>query len=361
MSISFASPPKIVRETTPPVPGSSTDLTGRGSVEHVSPSGGPYRRERHGSHSSMRSNISDSTNRRPRSPDHMRFEKRVSFSTLDNEEASMVSFTLKTKHEAHQYSRRSRAFLIGFNDDEYSTSAMEWLIDTMADDGDEIIALRVIDPSRCRPRRTCLETNTYLGSSLSADDTEEVYRAKARTIQTQIIKMNEDDKEISIVVELAVGNVKSLLLRLMHLYHPDSLIVGTKGRSLNGLAGLRPNSISKWCLQNSPIPVIVVRPDRKRSKAKEKRLQDPNRRSYLEILENSQSFENLNTMLGRQNLAPVSSETSANSLHVPRPDSAGRLSRDGRPQASNAGSENSPRGKSPLGRITSKISRVLGD
>lgn len=60
----------------------------------------------------------------------------------------MVSFTLKIKHEAHQYSRRSRAFLIGFNDDEYSKSAMEWLMDTMADDGDEIIALRVVDPSK---------------------------------------------------------------------------------------------------------------------------------------------------------------------------------------------------------------------
>lgn len=90
----------------------------------------------------------ETAQRRPRSPEHTRFEKkRVSFSTLDNEDANMISFTLKIKHDAYKFSRRSRSFIIGYNDDEYSRSAMEWLVDTMVDDGDEIIALRVIDPS----------------------------------------------------------------------------------------------------------------------------------------------------------------------------------------------------------------------
>lgn len=202
---------------------------------------------------------------------------------------------------------------------------------------------------------------TRLEVSLSAEDTEEVYRDRAKQIQDQIIKMNEDDKEISIVVELAVGNVKSLLLRLMHLYHPDSLIVGTKGRSLNGLSSLRPNSISKWCLQNSPIPVIVVRPDRKRNKAKEKRLQDPNRRSYLELIENSGSFENLTKTFGQQNIAASGSnhDTPSHTLQVPRTSSpSAPVSRESR---SSGTLERSPRGKSPLGRLTSKVSRVFGD
>lgn len=60
----------------------------------------------------------------------------------------MISLTLRTKHEAYKYTRRSRSFIIGYNDDEYSKSAMDWLVDTMVDDGDEIIALRVIDPSK---------------------------------------------------------------------------------------------------------------------------------------------------------------------------------------------------------------------
>jgi len=64
------------------------------------------------------------------------------------------------------------------------------------------------------------------------------------------------------------------------------LVVGTKGRSLGGFQGLvnSRNSFSKYCLQYSPIPVVVVRPDEKRMKKKEKRAQDPNRQSYAAML-----------------------------------------------------------------------------
>jgi len=51
---------------------------------------------------------------------------------------------------------------------------------------------------------------------------------------------------------------------------------------------LLPGSVSKYCLQRSPIPVIVVRPSPKREKKKKKRLADPNRRSYNHILELSE-------------------------------------------------------------------------
>jgi hypothetical protein len=64
------------------------------------------------------------------------------------------------------------------------------------------------------------------------------------------------------------------------------LVVGTKGRTLGGFQGLMNarNSFSKYCLQYSPIPVVVVRPDDKRLKKKEKRSQDPTRQSYAAML-----------------------------------------------------------------------------
>jgi hypothetical protein len=67
------------------------------------------------------------------------------------------------------------------------------------------------------------------------------------------------------------------------------LIVGTRGRSLGGFQGLvsNRNSFSKWCLQYSPIPVVVVRPDEKRLKKKLKRSNDPTRQNYLQILQDS--------------------------------------------------------------------------
>lgn len=65
------------------------------------------------------------------------------------------------------------------------------------------------------------------------------------------------------------------------------LIVGTRGRNLKGVHSLLPGSVSKYCLQQSPIPVVVVRPTPKREKKKKKRRADPTRRNYNHILEMS--------------------------------------------------------------------------
>lgn len=64
------------------------------------------------------------------------------------------------------------------------------------------------------------------------------------------------------------------------------LIVGTRGRSLGGIQGLMNtrNSFSKYCLQYSPVPVIVVRPTEKRNKKKEKRAADATRQTYATML-----------------------------------------------------------------------------
>lgn len=65
------------------------------------------------------------------------------------------------------------------------------------------------------------------------------------------------------------------------------LIVGTRGRSLGGFQNLVTTSFSKWCLQYSPIPVVVVRPTEKREKKKKKRLNDPARQNYAQILQDN--------------------------------------------------------------------------
>lgn len=67
------------------------------------------------------------------------------------------------------------------------------------------------------------------------------------------------------------------------------LIVGTRGRQLGGFQGLvaSRHSFSKYCLQYSPIPVVVVRPDEKRQKKKDKRDTDPEKQSYREMLKSN--------------------------------------------------------------------------
>lgn len=94
------------------------------------------------------------------------------------------------------------------------------------------------------------------------------------------------------------------------------LIVGTRGRSLGGVQGLinNRNSFSKWCLQYSPVPVVVVRPNDKRDKKKKKRVNDPSRHNYANMLEES----SLGTH--EANLLPNSSEIPVEVLPTRTPD-----------------------------------------
>lgn len=71
----------------------------------------------------------------------------------------------------------------------------------------------------------------------------------------------------------------------IQVYHPSMLVVGTRGRSLGGIHGLvTKNSFSKYCLQYSPVPTVVVRDYEKRKRKKDKRTNDPSRQSYAAML-----------------------------------------------------------------------------
>lgn len=81
------------------------------------------------------------------------------------------------------------------------------------------------------------------------------------------------------------------------------------------MQSLLPGSVSKYCLQQSPIPVIVVRPSTKREKKKKKRMADPSRRSYNNILEMSERR-------GSHIFNPSSSTDSSNVARLPDEEAA---------------------------------------
>ena len=49
------------------------------------------------------------------------------------------------KHRDYSNTARSRTFLCGTDAKDYSEYALEWMIDELVDDDDEIVCLRVID------------------------------------------------------------------------------------------------------------------------------------------------------------------------------------------------------------------------
>lgn len=199
--------------------------------------------------------------------------------------------------------------MVGIDDHQYSDEALQWLFDKFVDDGDEIVCVRVVEK----------DVRVF-----EADKRLEDFQKEANAEVAKIQAKCGDKKAISIVLEYAVGKLHlafqrlvsitsphlffflagsycerhvflmpvSDLLAQIQLHQPSMLIVGTRGRTLGGFQGLvaSRNSFSKYCLQYSPVPVVVVRPDEKRQKKKEKRDNDPEKQNYRQMLMSTQGI-----------------------------------------------------------------------
>ncbi|KAI4260766.1 MAG: hypothetical protein L6R42_003913, partial [Xanthoria sp. 1 TBL-2021] len=115
------------------------------------------------------------------------------------------------------------------------------------------------------------------------------YKKEAEQLLEKIKNKNKDredekEKAIGLAIEFAVGKVPEVFQRMISVYAPACLIVGTKGKSPGGMSSFVTGSVSRYCLQNSPVPCIVVRPNKKRLAKKAKRLADEKRRNYRGVL-----------------------------------------------------------------------------
>ncbi|KAJ4151173.1 hypothetical protein LMH87_011888 [Akanthomyces muscarius] len=206
---------------------------------------------------------------RASSPPPERFQHHVGFDNVPNGEATKhntTSLTLNVRHKGYQARRRSRIFMVGVDENSYSDYAIQWLLDELVDDGDEIVCVRVLE------------------SAVRMNDKQ--YQEDAQHVMQGILAKNGANRAVSIVLEYAVGKLHATFQKLIQMYQPAMLIVGTRGRSLGGIQGLvnNRNSFSKYCLQYSPVPVVVVRPTEKRIKKKVKRANDSGRQTYLGML-----------------------------------------------------------------------------
>ncbi|KAG0350714.1 hypothetical protein BG005_009750 [Podila minutissima] len=204
---------------------------------------------------------------------------RVGFDTLGCSDSAEYAFTLQAKTDNWRRTKRCRTFLVGTDLNEYSAHALDWTMENMVEDGDEIVALRVV-PMELR--------DTLSKSGIpSLKGQESAARTEATRIMTTIREKNPS-KQISIVVEYVVGNVRETIQHMIKMYKPAMLVVGTRGR--NPVKGFFLGSISRYCLHHSPIPVIVVRPERKLNKSKIKAKGIFRRRSSV-FLEMQEGFQ----------------------------------------------------------------------
>jgi hypothetical protein len=80
---------------------------------------------------------------------------------------------------------------------------------------------------------------------------------------------------------------------------------------MSGIQGLLPGSISKFCLQNSPIPVIVVRPNSQRARGKRKRAHDPARQYYRDLLDKTMPDQSVDSLVGVGAIMPAADDEAA--------------------------------------------------
>jgi len=195
------------------------------------------------------------------------YTPKVSFDTFENSAASMFSFTLQVKSDGYERSPSTRVFLCASSPDESGRHALDWTIESLVQDGDELVVFRGIDQDE-----------------LERD--HDVVRDEARDlllrIQDKCVEV-DSDRKLSIIVEYIAGKVTTTIDRLIALYRPDSVIVGSRGaRKMKQAFGVAFGSqsmggVSKYCLRHSPVPVVVVRPESKVRKTLDKRRADPKR------------------------------------------------------------------------------------
>lgn len=130
-----------------------------------------------------------------------RFERHVGFDNVPIGESSKKvpsSVVLTVKHNGYQPRRRSRTFMVGVDENPYSEYAVQWLLDELVDDGDEIICVRVI------------EKDVRL--------TEKSYYSDAQQVMNSLMAKNGSNRAVAFVLEYAVGKLHSTFQSLVRSY-----------------------------------------------------------------------------------------------------------------------------------------------
>ena len=104
--------------------------------------------------------------------------------------------------------------MVGIDENDYSDIALQWMLEELVDDGDEIICLRVVD----KDAKVVNDRNVE----------RRQYQKEAKDLMQRIQDKNDDNRAISIVLEFAVGKVHATFQKMVS--YPSSAW---------GVAGLR--------------------------------------------------------------------------------------------------------------------------
>ena len=74
-----------------------------------------------------------------------RYRRKVGFEAFEAGPDALFAFTCQAKSEGYKRSRNTRVFAVAVSPDESGESALDWLMTEVVEDGDEVVAIRVIE------------------------------------------------------------------------------------------------------------------------------------------------------------------------------------------------------------------------
>lgn len=73
------------------------------------------------------------------------YTPKVGFDTFEDPQASMFSYTLHVHNDGYARSRNTRVYLCASSSDESGTQALDWALESLVQEGDELIVFRGVD------------------------------------------------------------------------------------------------------------------------------------------------------------------------------------------------------------------------
>lgn len=133
--------------------------------------------------------------------------------------------------------------MIEVDDCSSPNTALQWLFDELVEDNDLIVCIHIAD-------------DTF---RLTA----EAHKEEARLLLESIKAKVPENLALSIILEFAGGAVThNYFMSMIKMYQPSTLIVGYDDQDLDEetAAATPRNRFMEYCLEHSPVPVIVARP-----------------------------------------------------------------------------------------------------
>ncbi|KAL9537108.1 hypothetical protein MBANPS3_012071 [Mucor bainieri] len=153
-------------------------------------------------------------------------------------------------------SRRCRSYLVACDFSDESYHAIEWTMGTMMRDGDKLYVVTAVN------REDNPEAVKEAGLSLSKElkKASDTVTEEAKKTLGQMLLF-----DVELITYAICGRVKDILFNLIEELPLTMVVCGSRGRGT--VKGLLMGSISTYLVHKSPVPVTVIRPQKKKKAA----------------------------------------------------------------------------------------------